>query len=250
MTFGVALCQKEFWTSKHNSSLCFSRPISTSSRNANRWLVQFHVLFSESVLCFGQLIRTLQSACWHYLFSICSTKVTIKCDPSWMGGLPLWTGVPWARASVEGKLPFLATEIWLPSLIATSPFPPDGPGVEGPRLSLTCLLPWRRRNLPASLLLKSGSHCPYSGIRKPLYRWFWKALQCVPVLAYLVVFFFFPFASGFLSLCVHTAFLVLSSVPHPEGCLFVLIKTHRIFFLQYFNGFLKHTFPWHSNGSL
>ena len=47
-------------------------------------------------------------------------------------------------------------------------------------------------------------------------------------------FFFFPFASGFLSLCVHMAFLVLSSVPHPEGCLFVLIKTHRFFFFTIF----------------
>ena len=103
MTFGVELCQKEFWTSKHNSSLCFSRPISTSSRNANRWLVQFHVLFSESVLCFGQLIRTLQSTCWHYPFSICSTKVTIKCDSSWMGGLPLWAGGPACTPLGEGQ---------------------------------------------------------------------------------------------------------------------------------------------------
>ena len=52
----------------------------------------------------------------------------------------------------------------------------------------------------------------------------WKVIQ-------LFLIFFFPFASGFLSLCVHMAFLVLSSVPHPEGCLFVLIKTHRFFFL-------------------
>lgn len=46
--------------------------------------------------------------------------------------------------------------------------------------------------------------------------------------------FFFSFASGFLSLCVHSAFLVLSSVPHPEGHLFVLIKTCIFFFFTIF----------------
>ena len=223
MTFGVELCQKEFWTSKHNSSLCFSRPISTSSRNANRWSVQFHVLFSESVLCFGQLIR---------LYKVpADTTFLVSIPPKWLLNVSLreWVGFlcgqktrhvrPWARASVEGKLSFLATEIWLPSLIATSPFPPDGPGVEGHGLSLTCLFPWWLRNLPASLLPKYGSHCPYSGIKKPLYRWFWKAFQRVPILAYLVGFFvFFLCCRLFFSLCAH-CFLGSKLCPLPQGTL-------------------------------
>lgn len=173
------------------------------------------------------------------------TTFLVSVPPKWLLNvtLPGWVGFlcgqearhvrPWVRASVEGKLPFLATKIWLPSLTATFPFPPDGPGVEGHRLSLTCLFPWQLRNLPASLLPKYGPHCPYSGIKRPLYRWFWKASERVPVLAYLVGF-FFSFASGFLSLCVHSAFLVLSSVPHPEGHLFVLIKTCIFFFFTIF----------------
>lgn len=105
---GVELCQKEFWKSKHNSSLGFSRPVSTSLRNANR-LVQFHGLFSESV--FGPVNWDFKKCSSILPFCIYSTEWLLKVTlPGWVGFLGGQGTQPMSLATgwdLEGEVPIL-----------------------------------------------------------------------------------------------------------------------------------------------